>query len=39
MAVARTEPRLEVWRTAVEAYALTFANLGYLLASHGRGSC
>ncbi len=31
MAVARTEPRLEVWRTAVEAYALTFANLGYLL--------
>ena len=31
LAVARTEPRLQVWRTVVEAYALTLGNLGYLL--------
>ncbi len=31
MVVARTEKRLEVWRTVAEAYALTFGNLGYLL--------
>src|SRR6266436_986819 len=31
MLVARTETRLEVWRTVAEAYALTFGNLGYLL--------
>jgi hypothetical protein len=31
MAVARAGPRLEVWRTVEESYALTFRNLGYLL--------
>jgi hypothetical protein len=30
-AAARTEPRLPVWRTSVEAYALTISNFGYLL--------
>jgi hypothetical protein len=30
-ALARTEPRLQVWRTVVQAYALTFSSLGYLL--------
>ena len=31
MTVARGGPRLEVWRTVAESYALTFGNLGYLL--------
>ena len=30
-AVAKTEPRLAVWQTVVDAYALTFSNFGYLL--------
>ena len=31
MAAARTEPRLQVWRTVAQAYALTFRNFSYLL--------